>query len=386
MQPIRTQLVASHPRLRARALVLTTPHGEVQTPCFMPVATRAVVHSLTVDELHTTKASMILGGNTFHMLGSPGMDRLRALGGMHRFMGWDGPMLTDSGGFQVFSLSQDPTHPLARIDEDGATFRHPESGAEIRMTPESSIGAQKVIGADVIMAFDQCTPDAGGREAAEQAMERTHRWLTRSIAVHHADPLSITGLPQALFGIVQGGVFRDLREQSAHFIAGQELDGIAFGGESIGGDMEKTAEILDWVVPLLPQEKPRYTMGVGLRPQNLLDVVARGADMFDCVAPTRNARHGRLYTGRVVPDGDWLKVESDEPNGELNLSNAQFAEDARPIDPSCDCTTCARYSRAYLRFLMKAKAPVYFHLACTHNVRAMVRTCEAMRDLLVSAD
>jgi queuine tRNA-ribosyltransferase len=374
------QVLARHSENMARVVRLRTPHGEVLTPCFMPVGTHAAVSALTPDALRSAGVGMILGGNTYHMICSPGLEVIRAVGGMHPFMGWDGPMLTDSGGYQIFSLSQEGGY--CKVDDEGARFKDPNSGRPIRMTPASSIDAQKVIGADIIMAFDQCTTDSADRVLVEAAMRRTHDWLVLSREQHERDPDSAYGRRQALFGIIQGGPFPDLRRQSAEFVVAQDLDGVAIGGESIGHNMPRTLEILEWVRPLLPVDKPRYTMGVGLGPQDLIDVVAAGADMFDCVAPTRNARHGGLYCGRIVRQGGWVRWESDEPNARINLNNARFARDVRPPMEGCGCTTCRLHSRAYLRFLLKSRAISYYALASIHNVHVMQDVCRAMRECI----
>jgi queuine tRNA-ribosyltransferase len=294
----QSEIIKKHPSLPARVMRMNTPHGEVMTPAFMPVGTRAMLNYLTPADLVQTGSDIILGGNTYHMLCTPGMETIEAVGGMHTFMGWHKAMLTDSGGFQVLSLSKNSK--ICTINEDGARFKHPTSGKIIHLNSHTSIQAQKVIGADIIMAFDQCTPETGGREAALAALDRTHRWLILSREEHEKNRNSAYGFRQALFGIIQGGSFRDLREQSTEFILQQDLDGIAIGGEVIGFDMPKTMEIIDWIRPMLPENKVRYTMGVGLNPQDLIDVVAKGIDIFDCVAPTRNARHGTLYCGEIV--------------------------------------------------------------------------------------
>lgn len=352
------------------------------TPAFMPVGTRAAVNCMTPQELRNAGSQIILGGNTYHMLCAPGLDRIQSYGGMHTFMAWHGPMLTDSGGFQVFSLSKNSQ--ICQIDEDGAHFKHPETEQVIHLNPESSLHAQKIIGADIIMAFDQCTPDTQDKTLAIKAMERTHRWLERSIAFHHQETRSAYGHHQALFGIIQGGIFRDLREQSTQFILKHihqnNLDGIAIGGETIGFDMQKTAEILDWVIPTLPENKTRYTMGVGLNPQDLIDVSVKGIDIYDCVAPTRNARHGSLYSGKIVPHGDWIRFENTEDNGKIAIKKQQYASDDRPIMESCSCYTCQNYSRAYLHDLFKQKSIAYTSLACIHNIHVMHDVCRAMRE------
>ncbi len=300
-----SELLHQHAHTHARVMKFSTPHGEVVTPAFMPVGTRAFVNLMTPDDLTQTNSQIILGGNTYHMLVAPGMEILQAAGGMHKFMGWDKPMLTDSGGFQVFSLSNNTD--ICKIKEDGARFKHPITGKVILLNSRTSIESQKNIGADIIMAFDQCTPDSATEIEAQKIMTRTHRWLLESKNSHDQNPNSFYGFKQALFGIIQGGIYQKLREESAQFIVNADLDGIAIGGESVGFNMPKTAEIIDWVRPILPEHKIRYTMGVGLHPQDLIDVVKLGVDIFDCVGPTRNARHGALYHGFAEPENDWVK-------------------------------------------------------------------------------
>jgi queuine tRNA-ribosyltransferase len=378
------QILKRHTSHVARVVQVETPHGVVLTPCFMPVGTHAAVSVMTPDALWSAGVQMILGGNTYHMMCSPGLDLLRSLGGMHAFMGWHGPMLTDSGGYQIFSLSRTSKHCL--IDDEGARFQDPTTGQTIRLDPASSIEAQKILGADIIMALDQCTQDTGNRELVEAAMRRTHHWLASSREVYERNPYSEFGLRQALFGIIQGGPFRDLRERSAEFVVSQDLDGIAIGGETIGYNIPKTMEILSWLQPLLPEAKLRYTMGVGLGPQDLLDVVAAGVDMFDCVAPTRNARHGSLYCGRIVRRGTWLEWQSDEPKGRINLNNSRFATDERPIHEQCGCSTCKLHSRAYLRYLLKRRALAFYSLASVHNVYVMQQVCLAMRSCILDQE
>lgn len=381
MKIFKTECLGRHPTNKARLTKITTSHGEVMTPCFMPVGTRAFVNHMTTDDLKAAQSQLILGGNTYHMLVAPGMEVIEAAGGMHRFMHWDGPMLTDSGGFQVFSLSRNKK--ICKIDEVGAHFKHPISGKLIHLTPASSIETQKIIGADIIMAFDQCTPEEGGRIAAIEALTRTHRWLCESIDAHKAHPQSKYGYDQALFGIIQGGSFRDLREQSAEFVLAQDLDGIAIGGEVIGGDIPATCEIVSWVESMIPKNKTRYTMGVGLSPQDLFDVVAAGIDIFDCVAPTRNARHGALYCGHfeTTPDG-WLRFAGEEDRGRILIKKAKYAQDQSPIMAGCHCYTCQNFTRSYLHFLFKENLSLYFQLACIHNIFVMNEACVKMRDLL----
>lgn len=377
----KTELIKQHSVNHARVTKITTPHGEVLTPAFMPVGTRAYVNHMTPNDLTESGSQIILGGNTYHMLVSPGMEIIESLGGMHKMMNWDKPMLTDSGGFQVFSLSKEGK--ICKIDYYGAHFKHPVTGQVIHLTPETSIKAQKVIGADIIMAFDECTPENGGREAALAAMERTHRWLLESKEVHEQDPNSKYGFKQALFGIIQGGSFRDLREQSTQCILEANLDGIAIGGEIVGFDMQKTVEVIDWVRPLLPDNKSRYTMGVGLNPQDLIDVVAGGVDIFDCVAPTRNARHGALYQGKIVEKDNWLAFESLEDRGRILIKKSMYAKDDRPIMEDCTCHTCKNFSRGYLHFLFKQESIAYGNLACIHNIHVMQEVCRKMREIIM---
>jgi queuine tRNA-ribosyltransferase len=375
------EIIKKYSRNKARVTKIKTAHGEVITPAFMPVATRAFFNLLTLDDVRSMNHQIILGGNTFHMLRTPGMEIIKNSGGMHRFMNWDRAMLTDSGGYQVFSLSRNSE--ICKINESGAKFKDPETGRLIELTPAISIATQKIIGADIIMAFDHCTPEVGGREGAIAAMERTHRWLEISKEVHLSNPNSEYGYPQQLFGIVQGGSFRDLREESAKFIVSLGLDGVGIGGEAIGFDMKKTCEIVDWIEPLLPENQTRYAMGVGLDPQDLIDITAHGVDIFDCVAPTRNARHGTLYAGEVVDDGDWLTFKEQEKSGKLIIRKAIYSSDQRPILPGCECHTCKHYSRAYLRYLFKEDSSLYNNLACIHNVHMMEQVSQKIREKIL---
>lgn len=375
-----SELIKKHSANNARVMRFTTPHGEVMTPTFMPVGTRAMLNYLNPADIQATGSKIILGGNTYHMLCTPGMEIIESLGGMHKFMSWHESMLTDSGGFQVFSLSKRGS--VCIINEEGAVFKHPITGKIIHLNSKTSIQAQKIIGADIIMAFDQCTPETGGREAALAALDRTHRWLVQSKEEHIRQPNSAYGYKQALFGIIQGGSFRDLREQSTQFILSQELDGIGIGGEVIGFDMPKTCEIIDWVRPMLPENKIRYTMGVGLNPQDLLDVVAKGVDIFDCVAPTRNARHGTLYCGEFVENDGWLKFVGEDESSRILIKKSIYARDERPIMESCGCYTCKNFSRGYLHYLFKEGLFAYVHLACIHNIHTMQDACTRMRKLI----
>lgn len=383
MNRFSCDVVHQHKHTRARVTRVTTPHGEFIGPVFMPVGTRAGVNNMTPVELKAAGSQIILGGNTYHMLCAPGMEVIEHAGGMHPFMGWHGPMLTDSGGFQVFSLSKNKE--ICTIDEEGAHFKLPGSQGLIHMTPEMSLATQKIIGADIIMAFDQCTPDSCSKDEVRQIMTRTHRWLQQSINYHHQHPNSSYGYQQALFGIIQGGIFEDLRKESADFVCSMDTDGIAIGGETIGFDMKTTVDVIRWVHDYLPENKPRYTMGVGMSPQDLLDVVAEGIDMFDCVAPTRNARHGALYCGEVVPDGHWLRFASEYEHERIQIKKSCFANDLSPIMASCSCYTCLNYSRAHLHHLFKQKANLFTALATIHNIHVMHDVCDKMRHLIINS-
>lgn len=381
MNQFHCEVLYTHQHTRARITKVTTPHGEFLTPTFMPVGTRAGVNNMTPAELLESGSQIILGGNTYHMLCAPGMDIIQRAGGMHPFMGWLGPMLTDSGGFQVFSLSK--KSEICTIDEEGAHFKLPgDLQRIIHMTPEMSLETQKIIGADIIMAFDQCTPDSSDYETARKILTRTHRWLQQSVEYHHLHPMSVYGNRQALFGIIQGGLFQDLRCESAQFVASMETDGIAIGGETIGFNMPMTTEVIKWVYPYLPEAKPRYTMGVGMSPQDLIDVVKEGIDIFDCVAPTRNARHGALYCGHWLEENNWLSFVSEHENSRIQIKKSSYANDSNPIMPDCHCYTCSHFSRARLHHLFKQKANLFTALASIHNIHVMQETCDRMRALI----
>jgi queuine tRNA-ribosyltransferase len=383
MNTFSCEVLHQYPHNKARVARVTTAHGEFITPVFMPVGTRAGVNNMTSHELKNAKSQIILGGNTYHMLCAPGMEVIERAGGMHPFMGWDGPMLTDSGGFQVFSLSKNKE--ICTIDEEGAHFKLPGIQGMIHMTPEMSLETQKIIGADIIMAFDQCTPDSCSKNEVAHIMNRTHRWLKQSVHYHQKHPQSRYGYSQALFGIIQGGIFEDLRKESAEFISSMDTDGLAIGGETIGFDMNTTVEVIRWVREFLPEEKPRYTMGVGMSPQDLLDVVAEGIDMFDCVAPTRNARHGALYCGELVREGHWFRFVSDYDNERIQIKKSCFADDLAPIMTSCICYTCSNYSRSYLHHLFKQKTNLFTALASIHNIHVLHDVCDKMRDLIINS-
>jgi queuine tRNA-ribosyltransferase len=333
---------------RARTGTFSTPHGTLQTPVFAPVGTQATVKTLTPAQLADLGATLVLS-NTYHLYLRPGDDLISEFGGLHRFMKWPRPMLTDSGGFQVFSLAT-----TRKVDDEGVTFKSHIDGSTHYFTPERSIRIQENLGADIIMAFDECS-DPNDHEYSKIAMERTHYWAERCLkAKRRAD--------QALFGIVQGGVSAELRAESARFIASLGTPGIAIGGLSVGETKDEMHAMLDVVTPLLPEDKPRYLMGVGT-PEDLINGVARGIDIFDCVLPTRLARHNAAFS----------------PEGRLNMMNATFARDPSPIDETCDCYTCKTFTRAYIRHLIVAKELLAGTLLSIHNLRALIRLMEFIR-------
>ena len=324
----------------ARAGVLHTAHGTVPTPVFMPVGTAGTVKAMTADAVRATGARMVLG-NTYHLMLRPGAERIARLGGLHRFMDWHGPILTDSGGFQVMSLSG-----LRKMDADGVTFQSHVDGSRHRLTPERSVEIQHLLGADVTMCFDECTPFPATHEQAATSMRLSMRWAARSRAAFVPRP------GHGLFGIVQGGVFPDLRAESVTALTNIGFEGYAVGGLAVGEGQEAMFTTLECTTPLLPTDKPRYLMGVGT-PSDLIGAVRRGIDMFDCVMPTRSGRTGRAYTR----------------GGVINIRNARHAEDNRPLDPACACPACRGHSRAYLHHLFKANEMLGPMLLTWHNIQ-----------------
>jgi queuine tRNA-ribosyltransferase len=336
---------------QARAGVFRTPHGEVPTPIFAPVGTQASVKTLTQRHLKELDARLILA-NTYHLYLRPGDDLIAEMGGLHKFMSWDGPILTDSGGFQVFSLSD-----MREVDEDGVTFKSHIDGSTHRFTPERSVQIQENFGSDIMMAFDECA-EPYDRDYNVRAMQRTHRWAERCLAAK-------TRKDQALFGIVQGGVFPDLRAQSAEVIAGLNFPGNAIGGLSVGETKEEMHAMIEVVNAVLPEDKPRYLMGVGT-PQDLVQCVQRGVDIFDCVLPTRLARHKAAMTDK----------------GRMNMLNAQYARDERPISESCSCYTCKNFSRAYIRHLIQAREMLSGTLLSIHNIHTLLKLAGNLRQAI----
>jgi len=332
------EFVLHHTDGKARRGTLVLSRGRIETPAFMPVGTYGTVKGVTPEELRTSGAEVILG-NTFHLMLRPGMAVIGAHGGLHGFMGWDGPILTDSGGFQVFSLGA-----MRKITEAGVNFRSPVDGSPIFMGPEESMAVQRVLGSDIVMIFDECTPYPATYEQARASMELSLRWAGRSKAAHGDNP-------SALFGIVQGGVYDDLRLESAQGLQAIGFDGYAVGGLSVGEPKEDRQRVLETVLPRLPAAKPRYLMGVGT-PEDIVEAVCLGIDMFDCVLPTRNARNGHLFTH----------------HGDIRIRNSQYQADTRPLDETCGCYTCRNYSRAYLRHLDKCGEMLGARLNTLHNL------------------
>lgn len=387
--------------VNGRAGKFQTAHGEVQTPIFMPVGTQATVKSLDTQDIEQLKAEIILA-NTYHLYLRPGTDVLESQGGVHQFMGWSKPMLTDSGGFQVFSLGKQieqknlaegktiqhggPAQPFSRITDEGVEFTSHLDGSRHFFSPSQSIEIQRKIGADIIMAFDECTPDLADAAYTREALDRTHRWAAECYAYwEEHQRRSVYGQHQALFGIIQGAQHQELRVESAKAITALGFDGVAVGGETIGYNMPMTVEIMQWIQQILPADKPRYAMGLGRDPQNLLDAVQAGFDMFDCVAPTRLARNGALYSGELDSHQGGLVFRSDSAKGRLQIGNQQYMKDATVIQPGCDCFTCTHgYSRAYLNHLFRADELTYYRLASIHNVRFMVRLSQQIRQAILS--
>ena len=348
LRPVFFEVVATDGA--ARCGRLTTSHGVVETPVFMPVGTRGAVKSLAPDDLRAAGAQLVLA-NTYHLFLRPGHELILALGGLHQFMGWDGPLLTDSGGFQVWSLAK-----LRRITEEGVAFRSPIDGASHFFSPELAIEIQRALGADVIHPLDECLAYPATHEATERSLELTLRWAARSKAVH------VTAPAQALFGIVQGGTHEDLRRRAVSATVALGFDGYAIGGMAVGEPKPSMYDLTELVAGLLPAGAPRYLMGVG-KPEDLVEAVARGVDMFDCVLPTRNARNGQCFTA----------------DGPLTLKQARYAKDASPLDPECACYACRTFSRAYLRHLFMADELVAYRLLSLHNVHFFLWLMREMR-------
>lgn len=384
---------------KARAGRFVTAHGEVKTPIFMPVGTQASVKALAPQDVREAGAQIILA-NTYHVHLRPGEKLVAELGGIQKFSGWRGPMLTDSGGFQAFSLGEQLQRKstlspegnagkstLVKITDDGVRFRSHLDGSEHLFTPESVMQIERDIGADIAMVLDQLTPDNATEGQARVALDRTHAWARRAHdSWIQSGKRATGGWYQSVFGIVQGGLHEALRKESATYLSSLGFDGIAVGGETIGYNMDGTEQVMEWIEPILPQDKPRYAMGLGRDPEDVLRAVRAGFDMFDCVAPTRLARNGALYAGELVGSGpeSW-RFDSEFSHGRLPIANARFAKDTHVIWPGCDCWTCQQgFTRAYLHHLYKSGELLYFRLASIHNVRWMIRLTEMMRAQILS--
>lgn len=353
MASISFELLKEDKDTKARLGIIHTPHGDIETPIFMPVGTKATVKSMTPEELKDINAQIILS-NTYHLYLRPGHDLIKEAGGLHKFMHWDRPILTDSGGFQVFSLGD-----LRTISEKGVEFRSFIDGSKHFISPEKSIEIQNALGSDIMMAFDECAPYPADHDYVKKSLERTTRWAKRCKDAN-ANPAT-----QSIFGIIQGGVYRDLREQSAREITDLDFPGYAVGGLSVGEPAELMYEVLDYTVPLMPKDKPRYNMGVG-SPDYLFESVIRGIDMADCVLPTRIARNGTFFTS----------------HGKLTIKNAKHERDFTPIDPECDCYACKNYSKAYIRHLFKSDEILGARLATTHNLHFLIKLMENIRQAI----
>ncbi len=347
------ELLNEDKKTGARAGLLHTPHGDIETPIFMPVGTNSAVKMMTGHHLKETGAQIILG-NSYHLSLRPGNKLIKEFGGLHKWMNWDKPILTDSGGFQVFSLAD-----LRNITEDGVKFKDAKTGSEYFINPEISMEIQQDLGADIAMAFDECAPYPCTYEEAKSAMERTHRWLERCFKAHTRDD-------QALFPIVQGAFYDDLRKESANVISSFDAVGYAIGGVSVGEPTDVKNHFVGLTAPLLPRLKPRYLMGVGT-PEDLLDGILRGVDMFDCVLPTRNARHGSFFTS----------------NGRKIIKNKEFERDANPLDIGCNCYTCQNHTKAYIRHLYRAGEATSAILLSIHNIQFLIDLVKEARKAIL---
>lgn len=351
------EVIAESSESRARAGVIQTAHGRVETPIFMPVGTLGSVKSVSPEELMETGAQIILG-NTYHLYLRPGCDVIGKFAGLHAFMNWRKPILTDSGGFQVFSLAK-----LAKISQEGVTFQSHIDGSKHLLSPEKAIDIQTCLDSDIMMCLDQCIEYPATREQCRAALEITTQWAQRCGQAWQA----LQNGRNALFGIIQGGMFPDLRRRSAEELVRMDFSGYALGGLSVGEPLEMMMDIADFTLPLLPQTSPRYIMGVGT-PENLIELAALGADMFDCVLPTRNARNGQMFTR----------------NGTINISNSRYKDDTVPLDPECRCYTCRNYSRAYLRHLYLARELLAYRLNTIHNVHYFLSFIKCLRAAILT--
>jgi queuine tRNA-ribosyltransferase len=365
-----------------------TRAGVIHTPVFMSIATKASVKHIPPEELHTLGAQIVLG-NTYHLWLRPGSDLIARAGGLHQFMHWDGPILTDSGGFQVFSLGARAGARFGKngvkLTEEGVEFIDPLNGNKHFLSPEKSIEVQLQLGSDIIMVLDECPPYPATHEYVAKSLELTTRWAKRCKDYFDSQQSTVNNKQKPLlFAIVQGGVYEDLRKESARQLVEIGFDGYAIGGVAVGEPRETMKDILEWTVPMLPEDKPRYLMGLG-KPEEIVAAVVAGVDMFDCVIPTREGRHGRLFIWKEdFRRGNPLGLSGDVQTDfyeTININNEQYREDFTPIDAQCDCYACANYTRAYVRHLFSVDEPFGFHLASTHNLRFYMKLMELLRDM-----
>ncbi len=405
-RPFRFTTLHRDQKTLARTGVIHTPHGAIETPAFVPVGTQGTVKSLTPDEL-TALGVELFFVNTYHMYLRPGMDVIRKCGGLHRFMGWDKPLITDSGGFQVFSLSRRPlkgptlqggdkedqadrSAQLVTVTDDGVEFQSHWDGSSHLFTPEKSMELQWQLGADIHIAFDDCTPYPVTHEEAKKSMERTHRWAVRSLDAHQRlswksqktalgkTRSTDTTFYQALYGVVQGSVYEDLRKESARFIGSMDVDGIAIGGVSVGESKKDMADAVRWVMPIIPENKPRHLLGVG-EIDDIFMLVEQGIDTFDCVQPTRLARMGAVFMRN-----DPIATASSKPIRKhmIDITKQSFAQDITPIDKTCPCYTCTHVSRAYLHHLFRVRELLAYRLATIHNIHFVNRLVGDIRNAI----
>ena len=352
----------------ARLGKLITAHGVVNTPCFIPDATLAAVKTLSIEDLHNINMEIILG-NTYHLMIRPGMDIINKAGGLHKFMNWNSPILTDSGGFQVFSLGK-----IRKITEDGATFRDHLSGNKVTLTPEKSIQIQKILGSDIMMTLDECVDANRDYKYFKKSVDMTLRWEERSLK-EARNGIVGNNPNQQIFGIIQGGKFEDLRRYSLEKTIQMDFDGFAIGGVSVGETREDKYRVLSWVAPLMPENKPRYLMGLGY-PEEIIEGIKCGVDIFDCVIPTRNARHGQLFVGLKINSLDDYKYDV------LKIKNSKYKNDFSPIDETCDCYTCRNHTKAYVHHLLNVNEILGMRLMTLHNLRFYMRLMEKCREAI----
>jgi len=380
------EIIAKDKKSKARAGKITTAHGIIETPSFVPVGTKASVRSLSPQDLKNLQVQIIFG-NTYHLHLQPGEDTVKDFGGLAKFMNWDGPTITDSGGFQVFSLGKktvkmiedfeddESEESLVKITEDGVEFRSHIDGSKHMFTPEISVEIQRKLGADLILAFDECAPHPSTYEYTKEAMDRTHNWAIRSLAAsklkqHHP-------WQQALYGIVQGGIYKDLREESAKFISKLNFDGMAIGGVSVGESKKEMVDVLNWTVPLLPEDKPRHLLGIG-EVDDIFAAVENGIDTFDCVIPTRFGRYGIIFSG--IPEGN-IKTKF-----RIDIKKSIFAKDKGPLSRNCNCYVCKNFTRGYINHLFKAQELSAYRLASYHNVYFLINLVSKIREAIIDGN